>query len=70
MKLILEDDFENKVEFKEENIDTWIDYSRVFLRALRALEFQIPKEYDDFLDNKDEELKSRIKEIINKFKEK
>ena len=70
MKLILEDDFGNKIKFKEENIDTWVDYSRVFLRALKALEFYIPKEYDDFLDDEDETLKSRMKEIVDKFREK
>lgn len=70
MKLILEDDFGNKIRLKEKNIDTWVEYSRVFLRALKALEFHIPEEYDKFLDDEDEKLELRMKEIIGKFKEK
>ena len=64
MKLILEDNFGNKIKLKEDDIENWIDYSKVFLRALKALEFHSPEDYDEFLDEAYKKLEARIRNLI------
>ena len=65
IKSPIEGEITKKVPFDNWN-GTWVELSRYFIEVMKGMGFIIPEDFNEYLDNKENELFERKSKLLDK----